>query len=336
MKVLISGYHNPYFITITEYIERAIRSLGHEVYVFDDRQHIMPGRIRKRIQFLNELDLHYINRQFKSIALEKKPDVVIVTGGHRILPETVVSLKRRGVRTMLWTIDPPRDFQPIIKVAPHYDHIFCQGTEAIELLEGNEIIGARWIPMACDPDLHHPVTLTDEERRKLDHDVVFMGSHYPDRADLFSKLIRFDLAIWGPGWDKLNADSPLKPCIKGTHTTPDQWLKIYSASKIVLATHYQDPEGSFPVYQASPRIFEALACGSFVISDAQRDVLALFKDGTHLVTFENSDALVDMVKYYIDHPDERSLIARKGREEVLKNHTYVKRIENLFLLARDT
>lgn len=326
MKILLSGYHNPQFLTITEYMEEAIQALGHELYVFDDRQHIIPGRIRNRIQWLHELDLHRINRQFESLALDKKPDIVIVTGGHRIISKTISALKEKNIETILWTIDPPVDFQPIINVAPYYDHIFCQGTEAMELLDQAGITGARWLPVACDPLHHHPVSLSPEDRRRYAHDVVFVGSYYPDRAELFSKLIQFDLAIWGPGWDRLNSDSLLRQYVKGAHTTPTEWLKIYSASRMVLATHYKDPDNKFSVYQASPRIFEAMACGAFVISDRQRDVLALFKDGTHLVTFKSPDDLFDKMKYYLNNPSERKQISRLGREAVLRHHTYLMRI----------
>jgi spore maturation protein CgeB len=330
MKVLISGYHNPHFITITEYIERAIRSLGHELYVFDDRQHIIPGRIRERIPWLTELDLHHINRQFKSLVLNKKPDIVIVTGGHRIMQNTVKALKKKNIETILWTIDAPIDFEPIVDAARHYDHIFCQGTEAIKLLEMAGIKGARWLPMACDPDIHHAVKMTDEERVEVSRDVVFIGSYYPNRAELFSKLTSFDLAIWGPGWDKLEPSSTLRKHIMGTHTTPEQWLKIYSAAKIVLATHYRDQEGRFPVYQASPRVFEVLACGAFLISDRQKDVLALFGEGRHFVSFKSPNDLVDKVRYFLDRPTERNLIAKQGQEETLKDHTYVHRVMTLF------
>ncbi len=329
MRILLSGYHNPHFWTITEYIEKAIRSFGHDLLVFDDRKHIIPGRIRVRVPWLHRIDLGMLNKNLLAQVERFHPELAIITGGHRILPDTVKSLKQRGIQTVLWTIDAPIDFQPIIHVAPYYDLIFCQGTEAIELLGKAGIRGARWIPMACDPDLHYPVTLTDEERKTLSHDVVFIGSYYPCRAELFSKLTSFDLAIWGPGWDRLESTSPLLKHIMGAHTKPDQWLKIYSAAKIVLATHYQDPEGRFPVYQASPRIFEVLACGAFLICDRQRDVLALFNDGKHLVTFENSSDLVNKVKYFLNHPGERNLIAKQGHEEVLRNHTYVHRVETL-------
>lgn len=97
MKILFSGYHNPHFYTITEYVERAIIKLGHKLIIFDDRQHIIPARIRKKISWLQRFDLHNINRKLVSSALSLKPDMLIVTGGHRITGRTVKILKDNGI-----------------------------------------------------------------------------------------------------------------------------------------------------------------------------------------------------------------------------------------------
>ena len=329
MKILLSSYHNPHFQTITEYIENAIKALGHDLVAFDDRQHIVPGRLRHHIGWLNQIDLNHINRSLISLAQETRPDLLIVAGGHRLTARTVQQLTDKGIIAALWTIDAPRNFQPIIDTSPFYHHIFCQGTEAIKLLNTAGIKGAHWLPMACDPDLHRSVELSTETKKQYGNDLVFVGSYYPNRAELFQKLTDFDLGIWGPGWEKLKSDSPLRRFLKKEQVKPETWLKIYSAGKIVLATHYQDPENRFPVYQASPRIFEALACGAFVITDNQRDVILLFKGGEHLVYYDNPDDLIEKIKYYLNHPSERERIALQGREEVLKNHTYEHRIEKL-------
>jgi spore maturation protein CgeB len=236
---------------------------------------------------------------------------------------------KQGVVTVLWTIDAPLHFQPIIEVAPFYDHIFCQGTEAIELLDNAEIKGAQWLPMACDPNYHHPVECSFSDRENYGSDLVFVGSYYPDRAAIFETISALDLAIWGPGWDNLAPDSPLRRCVRGAHTAPAEWLKIYSASKIVLATHYHDQQNRFPVYQASPRIFEALACRAFVLCDDQKDVFSLFQDGKDLVRFFDAPDLMNKAKHYLAHPEERNEIAGMGNRNVLKNHTYIHRIKGL-------
>lgn len=263
------------------------------------------------------------------MAAEAKPDIAIITGGHRISAETIHRLKARGVLCVLWTIDPPLYFQPILDVAPFYDHVFCQGTEAIELLNKTGIRGAQWLPMACDPEYHYPVEFSSAEKDQYGCDVAFVGSYYPERVNLFQKLSDFDFAIWGPGWDNLSPDSPIRRCVRGAHTTPAEWLKIYSASKIVLATHYHDPQNRFPVYQASPRVFEALACRAFVLCDDQRDVFSLFKDGKDIVRFFDSADLTEKVRHYLAHPEERDKIAAQGYGNVLNNHTYIHRIKEL-------
>lgn len=333
MKILFSGYHNPNFITITEYIEKAIETLGHDLFVFDDRQHIIPGRIRRRINCVHEFDLKHINKQFVSASLNTRPDLVIVTGGHRILPQSIKKLRNNGIPRVLWTIDAPKNFQPIQQIAAAYRNVFCQGSEAIHLLSGNNIQNAHWLPMACDPSFHHPVELTDTEQAKYGNDIVFVGSYYLNRYTLLKKLVDFDLGVWGPGWNKLKKKSELRSKIKGEHTIPSEWIKIYSASKIVLAPHYKDPENNFKVFQASPRIFEAMACGAFVISDYQKDVFALFKDGKHLVGFKTENELIEKIKYYLHHSDERQKIADCARREVLKKHRYVDRIGKMLSIV---
>ncbi|MBN2438702.1 MAG: glycosyltransferase [Deltaproteobacteria bacterium] len=332
MKILFSGHHNPHFFTITEYQESAIRSLGHELVVFEDRQHRIPGRLRKRFNFLHRIDQKIISRQLLSLVWATMPDIVIVQGGYRELPDTLKRLKKFGTKTILWTTDAPISFQVIIETAPLYDYIFCLGTEAIELLDRAGIKGAQWLPMACDPDYHHPVKCTPDELKKFGSDVVFVGSYYPERATLFERLLVLnscELAIWGPGWNALPAASPLRKHIRGLHIRPEEWLKIYSAGKIVLSAHYHDPQGVIPVYQASPRVFEIMACGAFQLCDDQRDVFALFKDGQDLVKFSDGKDLVAKVKYYLDHPEERKAIASQGRKTVLARHTYRDRVREL-------
>lgn len=330
MNVLFTGYHNPHYPTVTEYIEEAIHSLGHALRIIDEGSHILPGRLRQRSSFIERIDLQWFNRHLLRTCDRFRPELFIASGGERVLPSTVTALKKRGTRTVLWTVDPPVHFGPVLCGAPAYDHVFCQGTEAVEILRESGIEGARWLPMACDPYRHRPAELSAEEQALFGHDVVFVGSHYPMREKLFEALAGLDLAIWGPGWNRLRSDSPLRGCVRAAHTTPETWRRIYAAARIVLSVHFQDPLGTIPCHQASPRIFEALACGAFVVTDRQKDVMALFRDGEHLVTFADGEELRTKVETYLGCAKERERIARNGRTEVLARHTYRHRLAALF------
>ncbi len=333
MKVLFSSNRNPNFLTFTDYIEKAFREEGGETVFFENRDFILPGRLREKMGILSNWDLRRLNKRLLYLAETFKPDLFLEAGGWNILPETLESLRYMGIKTALWTIDAPRFFEPIIEASPYYDFVFTGGSEAFEILKDRGVKNLYWLPFACDPDYHRPVELTDEERALYGSDVCFVGSGwediYPFRRELLESLVDFNLGIWGPGWESVPDSSPLKRFVRGGETPPDEWVKIYSASRVVFQSHYRDPEGKIPCYQASPRVYEVLACGGFLVVDSQRDILRLFNPGEDLVVFKDKDELKEVVSYYLKNPGDARRIAEKGKEKVINRHTYRHRIRKI-------
>jgi len=332
MKILLSGYHNPNFETVTEYTEAAIREVGEHVIAFDDRDFRLPGTVRAWSGALQRWEVKRLNRRLVAVASAQRPDVCLVQGGHRILAESIQAMKTMGIVMVLWTIDAPGSSGLPYDTAPLYDLVVCGGTEAVELLKTAGISRAYWLPFGCPSAIGQSPTLNDRERLAYDCDVCFVGSYYPNRAQVFEELADFNLLICGPGWGQLSERSPLAAAAKDQQVSPAEWKKIYAASKIVLAVHYQD--GRSPCYQASPRVFEAMACGAFLLCDTQRDVVTLFKDGEHLVLFEDVYDLRRKIIHYLAHPLERLRIAEQGRRETMKSHTYLHRVEQMLAMVR--
>ena len=144
----------------------------------------------------------------------------------------------------------------------------------------------------------------------------------------------FDLGIWGPGWETLPSNALLKRFIRGGETRPEEWVKIFSTSKMVFHSHYRDPNGTIPCYQAAPRVYEALACGALLIVDKQPDVLRIFNPGEDLVVFEDAAGLRKLVSYYLQHDRKAEDVAAKGRKKVLAHHTYRHRIKEIIDTVR--
>lgn len=342
MKVLFSSNINPHFKTFTDYIEKAFREAGCNTCFFENRAFFLPGRIRDRFAFLQNWDLKRLNKILLEKAVEIKPQIYVEAGGWNILPDTIEKLKSMGIKTVLWTTDPPYAFKAIISVAQHYDYVFYQGTEAVQILEEHNVKNLHWLPFACDPEFHKPVKLTPSERSKYGTEICFVGSwnpvnnppSYAKRQAALERLVNYDLGIWGPGWNNLPVESNLIKFIRGYHTKPEEWVKIYSATRIVIMVHYQDMKGDVPCYQASPKVFEALACGAFLVVDDQRDVLSLFESGRHLVVYHNHKELKEIVSYYLEHPDEARKIAQQGRNYVLENHTFRQRVDEMLKIIK--
>lgn len=333
MKVLFSSNRNPLFETFTDYIEKAFKEEGCDLMFFENRDFIIPGRIRDKMALLHKLDLKMLNNRLLKMAESFKPDLFLEDGGWNILPNTIQTMKGMGIKTVLWTNDTPKIYEPIIESAPYYDYVFTTDSGYIELFIQNNVKNYGMLNFACDPDFHKPVTLNDKDIEKYECDISFVGSgtpkFYPNRRTILESLTHFNLGVWGPGWDTLPDTSPLKKCIRGGHVRVSEWVKIYSASKIAICIHFQSLPGKPKTYQATTKVFEILACGVLLIVDEQKDVLSLFKPGEHLVIFKDIDDLREKVSYYLKHPDEARRIAENGRKEVLSKHTYRHRVREI-------
>lgn len=326
MKLIVCGNHNPYFFNTVECREKALRELGHEVLFFDTRDYRLPGVMRQSCVWCQRWDVARNSRNLVELARREKPDICLVVGGN-VAPEAVRELSSLGARTSLWTTDPPHDFKEVIRSAPAYDRVFCSGTEAMDILEAKAALQAPavWLPFACDPGLHCPAELDSTDRLRYARDVAFVGSYYPNRAEMLEPLAEFEPGIWGPYWNRVGKRSPLRPFIHDQRVAHDEWRKIYTAAQVVVVVHYQD--GITPCCQASPKLFESLACGAFVLCDEQRDAQSLFRDGEQVVYFRDAEDLYAKVQHYLAHPDERARIAAAGRQETLERHSWRVRMQ---------
>jgi len=149
-----------------------------------------------------------------------------------------------------------------------------------------------WLPLFCNPERDRCGTLP-----KI-YDLSFVGSlnsqYKPARNNLL-KAIGEHIPIY---------------------ITSGEYVTVYNRSKVVL--------NECAANDVNFRIFEALACGSFLLTERVGNGFEdLFQDGEHLVTYDKSelDRLVDLVKYYVSHTTERERIAHCGRDLVLRFHT---------------
>jgi spore maturation protein CgeB len=79
-------------------------------------------------------------------------------------------------------------------------------------------------------------------------------------------------------------------------------------------------------------MFEILGCGCFLLTYYIKDngFDELFEDGKHLVTFKNNKEMLELINYYLKHPEERERIAKAGHEATINNHTYYHRVQKMF------
>ena len=82
------------------------------------------------------------------------------------------------------------------------------------------------------------------------------------------------------------------------------------------------------------RLFEATGVGALLVTESARNLPGLFTPGEEVVTYDSPDDLVEKVRHYAAHPDERIAIAAAGQRRTLGEHTYRQRMRELDALLR--
>jgi len=157
--------------------------------------------------------------------------------------------------------------------------------------------------------------------KKLDlpkkYDVCFVGRCYGERAN-FVRTLRergINVTTFGPGWEH-------------GRVAQSDLVKIFNQSKIVLNMSFSSRDGSVRCIKG--RDFEAPGCGSLSLTERTGDISDYFIPGKEIVTYEGVEDAVEKIKYYLTHDDEREEIAKRGYERVLREHTYEKRLSDIF------
>lgn len=166
----------------------------------------------------------------------------------------------------------------------------------------NAGIRRRWLLQAVNPKWYYPLGEMEPQR-----EVGFIGGGYGARPKMFRELRRhFDFEAFG----------------QNGQYRGESHSKICATSKIMVATNAVN---NIPGYWSN-RVYLHLACGAFVLHPNVPGMEKYFKDGEHLVYYNHSGELVEKIKYWLKHEDERKEIARQGCELVHKSHTWDSRM----------
>lgn len=75
---------------------------------------------------------------------------------------------------------------------------------------------------------------------------------------------------------------------------------------------------------------EFLSCGTFVLADKPEDFeICGYKNKEHLVLYKDLQDLEKLIRYYLDHSEEREQIAKQGMEFVRQNHSNEVRVKEM-------
>lgn len=148
------------------------------------------------------------------------------------------------------------------------------------------------------------------------------------RLSCIEALKDFNPVIHGDsGWRKL-----VSRCfsIKSQLSYYQEIPLFYNACKINFnATSLQMKDA------VNQRVFDVPACNGFILTDHQEAIEELFEVGEEVITYKDRDEIPELVRFYLDNPEERKMIAKRARERVLKEHTYKQRLSRIIQIMKE-
>ena len=165
---------------------------------------------------------------------------------------------------------------------------------------------------------------------KLKSELLFVGSTWYERESVkYATELGYDISVYGMGW-KNKIDEKY---LKGDFIDNRILNKYYSSAKIVLSDHAEDLENMGLVIN---RLYDASACGAFIISEYSPYIEEIFGDSIPM--FKNKDEFKVLVDFYLNNPEKRQEKAKQAQEITLKGHTNTiisKKFKSLFDMIRE-
>jgi spore maturation protein CgeB len=132
------------------------------------------------------------------------------------------------------------------------------------------------------------------------------------------------LEVWGFGVEELPIASELRRRYRGEAWGLDMY-SLLAQSEITLNRHGEVAGG----YAANMRLFEATGAGALLVTNNATNLSDLFDPEREVVTYESPEDLMEKLRYYVGHDEERHEIAAAGQMRTLGDHTYAQRIAQL-------
>ncbi|QDV05757.1 hypothetical protein Poly30_12590 [Planctomycetes bacterium Poly30] len=331
MRVLVCGNQAEH--EWPESCVRALRRMGHEAelmyylvpqagevetYLSADQQRNVPGLMataQGRQALMEQLFFH------KAAAL--RPDLILLAGiYHTWSVDALADVREHlDIPIVLWSGDNPYvPYAPdIFSRAPYYD-LALFGNFRFAERAADRFARTGYMPFGCDPLRDQPPP-ADQNLEPYRCGLSYLGTVKNDRCLFLEELSQqpFDLKIWGVGFpDDLGARFPgVHRARQPEHIQGQKKTLVYGGASIVLNLHHTG--------FANMKLYEAAACGAFQISnkrleaEATRPHLSVCRE---VVTYETTPELVELVRHFLAHPEQRHARAQRLREVVLAHHTW--------------
>jgi len=217
-------------------------------------------------------------------------------------------------RTIVWLADDHWRFEETRPVWELFDVVATTDADGYEKRKAAGSKGVYLTQWACNHFLYRDLRLNRP------YDVSFIGRNYGQRQKFIDELEAkgIKVATFGEGWGA-----------SGRIVQTDL-VRIYNMSKIALNISFASKGDKL---QIKGRDFEAPGCGALLLTQNVDGLDRYFVPGKEIATYEDPGDAARQIKLYLENDAKRQEVARAGYERVHREHTFKKRLEDVFAFA---
>lgn len=240
------------------------------------------------------------------------PDVVFIVTGRDVFWPMIARIRCPVV--LILTEHPyEREAQAIAASDMDPDLILVNDPVGSDVYQ--QIAPTFYLPHAYRPDVHYPST------DAKDIDAIYVATGFPNRVELLEKVdwSGIDMTLGGM-WYGVDEHSPLHPFLR-------DGVALRSIPNTELADLYRRAVTGFNIYRddshgehsnadgwaVGPREIEMSACGLWHARHARPEGDELFP---MLPSFTEAAELGDLLRWALEHPDERQAAADAARAAI--------------------
>lgn len=348
---------------------RPERGLSFEHYnFFDTLQHM--GHDLVYFDFMSierERGRAGMNRRLLDVARKEHPDLMFTVLYKDQLDRAIIReiSDSSGAVTLNWFCDDDWRFETFSRHwAPCFNWIVTTAASALPKYAAigyENVIKSQW---ACNHNLYRRI------EGPLRFNVTFVGqSHYPRRAAIDAlRLGGLDIEVWGTGWpssrleqeemirvfcsSKINLnfsnvpDGRSGPIVSSLEAAwsrfqPRGTMGRAAADAARGTVRYlrrlrrsgvrrSVPDAGWSDGQVKGRNFEVPGCGGFLLTSHAAGLEQYYELGREVACFESVPDLLEKAQYYLAHEQERAAIAEAGYRRTREDHTYERRLNEIF------
>lgn len=281
-------------------------------------------------------------------------------------PEFLTSLRRAGVKSVVYLCDEPYESGETTKYSPRFDFVFTMDPCTVEAhrLSRSRRDNVYYLPPGVDTTHFAYRPYFDKDGLLMrDIPAFFLGNanliprkgwlepidRLVDGADIrffetvgkgHKKWIALDkhpkfYANCVVGLNVHRSPTITRECFKkrvlsrGNDAVP-KGITLCSQMPRQEGTGFWN-EGNLPGAHVNPRFLEMAACGTLVVSDDHRSELArMFPMAPRA---ESPEHFYELVSYYVNHPREAEAIGQACSMQILRRHTYAHRAAEVLIRA---